>query len=257
MGELLNYIYQNAKSVRLIAMCKRCFTRPKIRFSALQHLIYVQRAFWAQLVETLAEVPFKTLYNYIVFHIATAPEKMVYASSHPDEDVNGNVYNIMTSLGIGMRHNIVQIPRPLEGENQMKKGKSLEGAKVVASIRLHNPFVYYHSFGLTPNYFIFVENPFIISPFRLLTKKILQRSVYECMYWDAKEPSRFYLIDRKSGSCVATYETHNFFTFHHVNAYEDGHEVVVDLCCYPDSTIIDKYYLYNLRNSKPEEVRYI
>ena len=124
MGELLNYIYQNAKSVRLIAMCKRCFTRPKIRFSALQHLIYVQRAFWAQLVETLAEVPFKTLYNYIVFHIATAPEKMVYASSHPDEDVNGNVYNIMTSLGIGMRHNIVQIPRPLEGENKMKKGKS-------------------------------------------------------------------------------------------------------------------------------------
>ena len=178
---------------------------------------------------------------------------MVYAAAHPHEDVDGNVFNVMTSIGAETRYNIIQIP-PSERASQIKKEKLLEGAKVVASIRPHHRLVYYHSFGLTPNYFVFVENPFTISPFELLTMKISQRSFHECMHWDANEPSRFYLIDRKSGSCVVTFEAQSFFAFHHVNAYEEGHDVVVDICCYPDSSIINQYYLHHLRNSKTEEV---
>ena len=66
---------------------------------------------------------------------------------------------------------------------------------------------------------------------------------------------RFYLIERRSGVCVGSYEAHSFFSFHHVNAYEDINGlVVVDLCCYPDATIIDQYYLHYLRNSKLDKV---
>ena len=178
---------------------------------------------------------------------------MVYASAHPHEDVDGNVFHVMTSLGSQTKYNIVQVPPPKRASH-VKKEKSMEGAKVVASVRPHNNLVYYHSFGLTPNYFIFVENPFIINTFEILKMKIDQRSFHDCMHWDTKEASRFHLMDRKSGSCVGTYEAHSFFVFHHVNAYEDGDEVVVDLCCYPDASIINQFYLHNLRNSKPDKV---
>ena len=66
---------------------------------------------------------------------------------------------------------------------------------------------------------------------------------------------RFYLIERKSGECVASYEAHSFFSFHHVNTYEDiDGQVVADMCCYPDASIIDMYYLHHLRNSKIDKV---
>ena len=178
---------------------------------------------------------------------------MVYTTAHPHEDVDGNVFNVMTSIGSETRYNIIQIP-PSERASQIKKEKLLEGAKVVASIQPHNRLVYYHSFGITPNYFVFVENPFTISPFELLTMKSSQRCFYDCMHWDEKQPSRFYLIDRKSGSCAVTFEAQSFFAFHHVNAYEEGHHVVVDMCCYPDSSVVNQYYLHHLRNSKTEEV---
>ena len=41
------------------------------------------------------------------------------------------------------------------------------------------------------------------------------------------------------------------FAFHHVNAYEDGGEVVVDLCVYPDAGIIEDLYLERLRAGAP------
>ena len=66
---------------------------------------------------------------------------------------------------------------------------------------------------------------------------------------------RFYLVERSSGACVGSYEAHSFFAFHHVNAYEDSNGyVVVDLCCYPDATIIDQFYLHHLRSSKLDKV---
>ena len=66
---------------------------------------------------------------------------------------------------------------------------------------------------------------------------------------------RFYLIERESGVCVAIYEAQTFFSFHHVNAYEDTDGlVVVDLCCYPDASIVDMFYLHHLRGSKMDKV---
>lgn len=179
--------------------------------------------------------------------------RMVYTMAHPHEDQDGNVFHVMTSLGSQTTYNFVQVP-PAEQGKPKDDEKALEGARILASIPAHNRFSYYHSFGLTPNYFIFVENPFVINTFEVLKMKLTKCSFHQCIHWDKKQPSRFHLINRNSGSCVATFEGQSFFAFHHVNAYEDGDEVVVDICCYPDPSVVDQLYLHNLRSSQPEMV---
>ena len=37
------------------------------------------------------------------------------------------------------------------------------------------------------------------------------------------------------------------FAFHHVNAYEDGDELIVDASVYPDASIVEDLYLDRLR----------
>jgi carotenoid cleavage dioxygenase-like enzyme len=39
--------------------------------------------------------------------------------------------------------------------------------------------------------------------------------------------------------------------FHHVNAFEDGDDMVVDIVAHPDPAIIDQLYLHRLRSSEP------
>jgi carotenoid cleavage dioxygenase-like enzyme len=50
---------------------------------------------------------------------------------------------------------------------------------------------------------------------------------------------------------VRTGRAQAFFAFHHVNAFEDGDEVVADLVSYPDAGVIDQLYLDRLRSAEP------
>jgi carotenoid cleavage dioxygenase-like enzyme len=43
-----------------------------------------------------------------------------------------------------------------------------------------------------------------------------------------------------------------FFSFHHVNAWEEGDDVVLDLIAYDDAKVIDRLYIDRLRND-PEQ----
>ena len=115
--------------------------------------------------------------------------KLVYACAHPHEDSDGTVYHVMTSLGLQPQYNIVKVP-PVEQENDDTSEGPMEGAEVVATINPHKNIAFYHSFGITPNYFIFVENPFSINTYKVLRMKIDQSCLRDCMQWDPHEPSR-------------------------------------------------------------------
>ena len=41
------------------------------------------------------------------------------------------------------------------------------------------------------------------------------------------------------------------FAFHHINAYDDGDHVVMDLCAFADADIIPALYLGALRAGEP------
>jgi carotenoid cleavage dioxygenase-like enzyme len=105
-----------------------------------------------------------------------------------------------------------------------------------------------HSFGLTERWLVLAEFPYVVNPLALA---LSGRPYIENYRWKPERGTRFTLVDRLSGEAMTGFQTDACFAFHHVNAYEDGGEVVVDLCTYPDASIIEDLYLDRLRAGKP------
>ena len=102
---------------------------------------------------------------------------------------------------------------------------------------------YIHSFGLTERYVVFVEFSLVINPLKL----VAGRSFAESLDWEPERGSTFNLVDRRTGKLAASYEGPPFFCFHHINAYEEGDDVVVDLCSYEDASIVESLYIDRMR----------
>ncbi len=115
---------------------------------------------------------------------------------------------------------------------------------LVGSIPATEP-AYLHSFGMTPNYFIVAEFPLVVNPLSLL---LWLKPFIENFQWKPKRGTPFYILNRHTGQVVGRFESEAFFAFHHINAFERDDEIVVDLAAYPDSTIIDAFYLHRLKN---------
>jgi beta,beta-carotene 9',10'-dioxygenase len=111
--------------------------------------------------------------------------------------------------------------------------------RVIARMPVKEP-AYMHAFGMSERYLILAEYPLRVNPLKLAFSG---RPFIENYSWRGGEPTRFQVLDRVTGELRGTYETDAFFCFHHVNAFERGDELVVDLCAYPDSTVIDDLYL--------------
>jgi len=103
---------------------------------------------------------------------------------------------------------------------------------------------YVHSFGMTENYIVIVEYPYRVNPLNLLTSG---KPFIENYEWRPQEPALFLLMNKHDGQLVARYEGEAMFSFHHVNAFEQDGEVVVDLAAYRDASSIQKFYLDRLR----------
>jgi hypothetical protein len=46
---------------------------------------------------------------------------------------------------------------------------------------------YYHSFGMSENYLVFIEQPLIISAMKLVTSQVKGKSMWDCMTWNPEE----------------------------------------------------------------------
>jgi carotenoid cleavage dioxygenase-like enzyme len=55
------------------------------------------------------------------------------------------------------------------------------------------------------------------------------------------------VFDKDSGALVVSSVADAAFAFHHVNAYEEGSDLVIDVITYNDAGIIDELYLSHLR----------
>jgi carotenoid cleavage dioxygenase-like enzyme len=105
-----------------------------------------------------------------------------------------------------------------------------------------------HSFGLTPRWLVLAEFPFVVNPLRLA---LSGRPYIENYRWRPERGTRFHLFDRSTGESTGPFETAARFAFHHVNAYEENGDVVVDICATPDARIVEDLYLDRLRRGKP------
>jgi beta,beta-carotene 9',10'-dioxygenase len=114
----------------------------------------------------------------------------------------------------------------------------------LASVRVGEP-AYIHSFGMSQRYLIIVEFPLVVNPVALL---LWLRPYIENFRWKPERGTRFHVVDRVTGRRVRTFTTEPFFAFHHVNAYDNDDELVVDLVAYDDHRIIESFYLHRLED---------
>jgi beta,beta-carotene 9',10'-dioxygenase len=111
--------------------------------------------------------------------------------------------------------------------------------RVIARLPVKRP-AYMHAFGMSGRHLILAEYPLRVNPLKLA---LSGKPFIENYVWAPQEGTKFRVVDRETGALRGTYETEPFFCFHHVNAFERGEELVVDLVAYDDPTIIDALYL--------------
>jgi len=118
--------------------------------------------------------------------------------------------------------------------------------QLIGSIPVPRPG-YMHSFGITENYAVLAMYPLVVNPLSFLLRG---RPFIENFRWTPGLGTVFYVLDLTDGHVVGTYETDAFFAFHHINAQEDGDALLVDICAFPDASIIDALYLDRLRGDQ-------
>lgn len=120
-----------------------------------------------------------------------------------------------------------------------RMGAHSDRRELVASIPVEQPS-YMHSFAMTEQYIILVEFPLRLSR---LSLALSGKPVIENYEWKPEEGTRFLVISKANGQVVHSAMSESFFCFHHVNAFEQDGEIVVDLIAYADSSVIQSLYL--------------
>lgn len=95
-----------------------------------------------------------------------------------------------------------------------------------------------HTFGITKNFFVIIEQPLSISVVRSLKVKFFNNPMASSFKWFGNENTVFYLLSRKTGELQYTFHAEAFFFLHVINAFEIDDYVVVDICCYKDPGIL-------------------
>lgn len=175
------------------------------------------------------------------------------ALAHPHYTVDGSVINLAVSYGITSKYRIIHIPP----SSRNASGNPFEGGKVISTITPRGGFGYVHSFALTENFIIVVEGPLKIDIWRVLSHRFFGSSPEDWLYWDKKQQTHFYVIDRKNGEQVGLFTADPFLVFHHVNAFQKDGNINIDASCYHNDSIIRQMALRNLRSPmKPGQKRF-
>ena len=121
--------------------------------------------------------------------------------------------------------------------------RSRTQARTLACHSVREP-AYMHSFAITPRFALLLENPLVVNPMRLA---LSGRAFIHNYRWKPELGLRVHAFDRATGTRRRTWTLDPLFVFHTINAFEDGDDVVVDLCAYDDASIIDALGLAGLR----------
>uniref|UniRef100_A0A6Q2XES2 Carotenoid-cleaving dioxygenase, mitochondrial n=1 Tax=Esox lucius TaxID=8010 RepID=A0A6Q2XES2_ESOLU len=170
------------------------------------------------------------------------------ATAHPHTDPDGTAFNMGNSYGTkGALYNIIKVPSTKNNPDE-----TLEGAKVLCSIIPADKSrpSYYHSFAMTENYVVFIEQPIKMDLLKIITSKLRGKAISQGVYWDPKLDTVFHLVDKHTGKTSSTkFHTKPLSVFHQINAFEEDGFVMLDMCCADNGDAIKNYLIQNLRKS--------
>jgi carotenoid cleavage dioxygenase-like enzyme len=181
------------------------------------------------MTETAIQVEFdpETLKSVGVFQYEDAPVGQM-TTAHP-HIADGFMYNVVTRFGRASQVRAYRVDREMHRERLGAFGAAKPS--------------YMHSFGMTPNYLVVTEFPLVVNPLALM---FWLKPFIENFAWEPRRGTPFTVLDRHTGEVVARVDADPFFAFHHVNAFERGDELVLDIVAYPDADIVTHYYLERL-----------
>jgi beta,beta-carotene 9',10'-dioxygenase len=105
---------------------------------------------------------------------------------------------------------------------------------------------YTHSFAMSERFIIHVEFPFVANPLRIRFGNV---PYIKCFQWKPERGTRFTVLEKSSGKIIKQYQTDACFAFHHINAFDNGDDIIVDMAAKPDTSVVDDLYLEHLRTS--------
>ncbi|KAL8620431.1 hypothetical protein ACOMHN_066742 [Nucella lapillus] len=203
--------------------------------------------------ESLTMESKEDLKNMIAVHMATA---------HPHFDRQGNMYNLATAFNPPHNYNIVRIP---PAPANTPEAEAVTGVQLLTSLQSRWKFTigYNHSFGMSRDHFVILEQPITMSSFKFLTNNWRKAAVLDNANKHPGEELIFRIVRRSDNQEVnIRFRAETAFTFHFVNCFEDEGQLVVDFAGYSDLDILDNLYLKNLDPhglvpSKPYFRRYV
>jgi beta,beta-carotene 9',10'-dioxygenase len=166
-------------------------------------------------------------------HAGKAPGHVTTAHPHHDREANEAV-NYAVNMGPVSTYRVYAT-------------NAQDERRVVAKVPVREP-AYMHSFGMTERYVVLAEYPLRVNPLKLA---LGGDSFIESYRWQPERGTRFLVIDRRNGGVKMKATAEPFFCFHHVNAWEEGDDVVVDLVAFEDSSVIDHLFIDRLRSGDP------
>ena len=96
-------------------------------------------------------------------------------------------------------------------------------------------FAFLHDFAITPNWAVFMQNAIAFNPLPFV---LGQKGAGQCLQSRPGGKAKFWLIPRDSGAFAGeparSIDAPDGFVFHHLNAWEEGEEVVVESIYYKD-----------------------
>ena len=218
------------------------FREPKITDNAVINTMQAYDKMLAVTENTLAlEFDLETLGTIATtrFHLDKGQDKPHTATAHPHYDkLRGMGYNYM--LFIGARH---------EYRFYQQHGTRYD---LLAKMPVRNP-TYSHSFGMSENYLILVEYPFKLPLKNMGDLVSVNRPFIESFEWQPEQGTRFLILNKNTGEWVHEAMGDSIFAFHHINAYEHGDKLIIDLCAYDDTRVIDDLYLASLRGTNRKD----
>lgn len=227
--------------------CRNIFQRvhsmffPKFTDNTSVNIANIADKFVA-MTETSIPIEFDTETMATLAHMDyTGKVKGQLTTAHPQYDFEQNeIYNYTTNMFVVSHYNIYRLP---------------QGAKeriLVSSIPVLEPS-YMHSFGMTDNYIILAEFPLVVYPAVLLIGfSLLDRPFIENYSWRPQKGTNFHVVRKSDGKVVGKYNTDPFFAFHHINAFEIGDNIVLDISAFEDNRIIQELFLDRLCGEEPD-----
>ncbi|XP_071962641.1 beta,beta-carotene 15,15'-dioxygenase-like [Antedon mediterranea] len=169
-------------------------------------------------------------------------------TAHPHVESDGTVYNLGTAFSGRSCYKIVRFDA-----QKKESGPTASVVSTIPSSSGRNPS-YYHSFGMTENYIILMEYPFIVDVLSLIISQFTGKTFFNTLSFDQAKPTYINIIDKKTGETVVKHKADAMFSFHHVNAFEkDGH-IFMDLLHYDNIDIFHKLFLENIRKDDLNEI---